>query len=76
MEKPIARVLDLVAPESQQGIGMDPQEARRRVLAADPDGVLPVSPRSTRWTASDRAARSSSAQVRAPVSSSPVSRRV
>lgn len=42
MHKPIARVLDLVPPASQQVLGMTLEEARTRVLAAEPDGVLAI----------------------------------
>ncbi len=40
--KPIARVLDLVPPESQQILNLSLEEARARVLAADPEGVLGI----------------------------------
>ncbi len=40
--KPIARVLDLVPPESQQILNLSVEEARARVLAADPEGVLGI----------------------------------
>lgn len=41
-ERPIARVLDLVPSESQALLGMSVDEARRRVLAADPRQVLEI----------------------------------
>ncbi len=40
--KPIARVLDLVPPESQRILNLSVEEARARVLAADPEGVLGI----------------------------------
>ena len=42
MDHPIARVLDLVPDDSQSILGMEVAEARRRVLAAEPDGVLGI----------------------------------
>lgn len=41
-ERPIARVLDLLPPESQAVLGMSVEEARRRVLEADPTKVLEI----------------------------------
>lgn len=38
----VARVLDLVDPSSQRLEGMDIEEARRRILADDPDAVLAI----------------------------------
>ena len=40
--KPIARLVDLVPPESQRVEGMSVEEARRRVLGAEPDEVLAI----------------------------------
>lgn len=40
MQYPIARLIDLVDPESQRLWGVDLGEARRRLLGADPAGVL------------------------------------
>lgn len=40
--RPIARVLDLVPPHCQQLLDMDLGEARRRLLAADPEAVLGI----------------------------------
>jgi asparagine synthase (glutamine-hydrolysing) len=40
--RPIARLLDLVPPASQQILNMDVEEARRRVLAAEPEAVLGI----------------------------------
>lgn len=42
MERPVARVLDLVRESSQQILNMSVEEARSRVLAADPEGVLGI----------------------------------
>ena len=42
MEKPIARVLDLVDPASHHLLDMSLDEARRRVLGADPAAVLGI----------------------------------
>ncbi len=42
MERPIARVLDLVEPQSQRIWNMDVEEARRRLLAEDPQAVLGI----------------------------------
>lgn len=42
MELPIARVLDLIDPESQRLVGFDLVEARRRVLSAEPESVLGI----------------------------------
>lgn len=42
MERPVARVLDLVGESSQQILNMSVEEARARVLAADPEGVLGI----------------------------------
>lgn len=42
MEKPIARVLDLVDPASHHLLDMSLDEARRRVLGADPAEVLGI----------------------------------
>lgn len=42
MDRPIARVLDLVPDDSHSLLGMEVAEARRRVLAAEPDGVLGI----------------------------------
>lgn len=41
-ERPVARVLDLVPPESQAVLGMSLDEARRRVLEADPRKMLEI----------------------------------
>ena len=41
-DRPIARVLDLVPPESQEVVGMPMEEARRRVLEADPRKMLEI----------------------------------
>lgn len=38
----VARVLDLVDPQSQQLRGMDLEEARRRILSDDPEAVLAI----------------------------------
>lgn len=40
--KPIARVLDRVDPASQEILNMSVEEARRRVLSADPDAVREI----------------------------------
>lgn len=42
MNQPVARVIDLVPPDSQRLWGVDDAEARRRLLAADPAGVLAI----------------------------------
>jgi asparagine synthase (glutamine-hydrolysing) len=42
MDRPVARVLDLVPETSQSILGLSVEEARRRVLAADPAGVLGI----------------------------------
>ncbi|AHG91560.1 asparagine synthase [Gemmatirosa kalamazoonensis] len=42
MQYPIARVIELVRPESQHLWGMDESEARRRLLSADPSDVLAI----------------------------------
>jgi len=42
MDKPVARVIDLVPPESQRPWNLDTAEARRRLLGADPAGVLEI----------------------------------
>ena len=40
--RPIARLLDLVDPASQQLLGIDVEAARRRLLAPEPDAVLGI----------------------------------
>jgi asparagine synthase (glutamine-hydrolysing) len=40
--KPIARVVDLVPPESQRVEGTSVEEARRRVLGANPEEILEI----------------------------------
>ena len=40
--KPIARLIDLVDPASQQLYGLDVEEARQRLLAGDPEAVLRI----------------------------------
>lgn len=40
--RPIARVLDLVSPQSLQLLDPDLEEARRRVLSAEPEAVLGI----------------------------------
>ena len=42
MNKPLARVLNLIEPDSQQILNMDVAEAEQRVLSGDPDGVLGI----------------------------------
>jgi len=42
MKRPIARVLDLVPASSQQILNLSVEEARARILAADPDEVLGI----------------------------------
>ena len=42
MQYPIARVIELVRPESQHLWGMDESEARRRLLSAEPSDVLAI----------------------------------
>src|ERR1041385_6300707 len=42
MDRPIARILDLVEPGTQALRNMDVSEARRRLLADDPAGVLAI----------------------------------
>jgi asparagine synthase (glutamine-hydrolysing) len=42
MERPVARVIDLVEPQSQRPWSVDVAEARRRLLADDPAGVLAI----------------------------------
>jgi len=42
MDKPVARVIDLVPPESQRPWNLGTAEARRRLLGADPAGVLEI----------------------------------
>lgn len=42
MERPVARVLDLVPEASQSIVGLNLEEARRRVLEADPAKVLEI----------------------------------
>jgi len=42
MDKPVARVIDLVPPESQRPWNLGTSEARRRLLGADPAGVLEI----------------------------------
>jgi asparagine synthase (glutamine-hydrolysing) len=42
MDQPVARVIDLVPPESQRPWNLDAAEARRRLLGADPAGVLEI----------------------------------
>lgn len=42
MQRPVARLLDLVPEESQQLVNLSVEEARRRVLDADPEGMLGI----------------------------------
>ncbi len=42
MQKPIARVLDLIDPDSQQLQDLDLDQARQRLLAGQPDPVLAI----------------------------------
>ncbi len=42
MERPVARVLDLVPPSSQQILNLSVDEARARILEAEPEGVLGI----------------------------------
>ncbi|MFP3941935.1 MAG: asparagine synthetase B family protein, partial [Thermoanaerobaculia bacterium] len=42
MERPVARVIDLVPEASQSIVGLSLEEARRRVLQADPEKVLGI----------------------------------
>lgn len=42
MDRPVARVIDLVPPDSQRPWNVDVQEARRRLLSGDPDAVLGI----------------------------------
>ncbi|MEM7052153.1 MAG: asparagine synthase-related protein, partial [Acidobacteriota bacterium] len=42
MDRPVARLIDLVDPASQQLFDLEVEEARRRVLAADPEQVLAI----------------------------------
>ena len=42
MDRPIARVIDLVDPSSQRPWSVDTEEARRRLLAGDPGAVLAI----------------------------------
>ncbi len=42
MKNPVARVVNLIEPESQQILNMDPAEAEQRLLAGDPNAVLEI----------------------------------